>query len=293
LPNNGNFMPIFAVDPRNVLLTMPPDSRLPGSQLDDFKRTRTGALISARLAQRFHWKIGDHVPLHAINVVKKDGSYVWTFDIVGIFETPTNPVQVALMMDYRYFDGERAGDNGTVQFYIEKVADASQATAIGNAIDGRFVNSANQTHTDTERGYAQAQLSEIGDLEFFIDAIVGAAFATLLMLTGSSMTQSFRDRTKEFAVMKTIGFSDWVVASLVLCEATLLCVGAAVIGLLMGGVLLSALGAASGGDIPPVKLPWAVVLYGVAAAAIIALASTLPVAWRAKRLSIVAALAAH
>jgi putative ABC transport system permease protein len=113
------------------------------------------------------------------------------------------------------------------------------------------------------------------------------------MLTGSSMTQSFRDRTKEFAVMKTIGFSDWVVASLVLCGATLLCVGAAVIGLLMGGVLLSALGAASGGDIPPVKLPWAVVLYGVAAAAIIALASTLPVAWRAKRLSIVAALAAH
>jgi putative ABC transport system permease protein len=293
LPINGNFMPVFAVDPRNALLTMPPDARLPASQLENFKRTRTGALISARLAQRFHWKIGDHVPLRAVNVVKKDGSAVWAFDIVGIFATPTNPAQMALVMDYQYFDGERAGDNGTVQFYVEKIADAAQATAIGNAIDGRFVNSANQTHTDTERGYAQAQLSEIGDLEFFIDAIVGAAFATLLMLTGSNMMQSFRDRTKEFAVMKTIGFPDGVVATLVLCEATLLCVSAATMGLLTAAVLLARLGNVSGGDVPPVELSWAVVLYGIAAAALIALASTLPAAWRAKRLTIVAALVAH
>jgi putative ABC transport system permease protein len=286
-----NVVPISAVDPQNALLTMPADSRLSASQLKAFKRTRTGALISARMAERFHWSIGDHVPVRTANIVKKDGSRDWTFDIVGIFESPNNPAQMALLMNYDYFDAERVADKGTVQMYVEKVADPSQATAIGNAIDDRFVNSAYQTHSDTERGYEQAQLSQIGNLEFFVDAVVGAAFATLLLLTGSNMMQSFRDRTQEFAAMKTIGFSDWLVATLVLSEATLLCVCAAAIGLLVSSLLLSAVGGASGGEIPPVKLPWTIALYGLVAAATIALASTLPVAWRAKRLSVISALA--
>jgi putative ABC transport system permease protein len=288
----SNVVPVSAVDPQNALLAMPPDSRIAPAELNEFRKTRTGALVSARLAQRMHWQIGDHVPVRAY-VPKKDGSPVWTFDIVGIYDNQSNPAQLALLMNYMYFDAQRAVDSGTVQLYVEKVADASNAAAIANAIDNRFVNSASPTHTDTERGYTQASLAEIGDLEFFVDAIVGAAFATLLLLTGSNMMQSFRERVAELAVLKSMGFSDGTLATLVLCEAVVLCGGAAVTGLLVASVLLQQMGSASGGDIPSIRLPWPVILYGVTAAATIAIASTLPAAWRTKRLSVVDALAAH
>ncbi len=288
-----NGVAVIAVDPQNALLTMPPDSRLPAAELAEFRRTRTGALISARLAERLHWKIGDHVPVQALNAPTKDGSSVWTFDIVGIYESESNPAQQALVMNYLYFDSDRAAENGTVQLYVEQIADASRATEIANAIDDRFVNSGDPTRTDTERGYAQAQLDEIGDLEFFVDAIVGAAFAALFLLTGSIMMQSFRERIPEFAVMKAMGFSDGTIATLVLCEAVLLCVGAALIGLLIASVLLLAMGGASGGNLPSIRLPLVVVLYGVIAATAIALASTIPAAWRVKWLTVVDALAAQ
>jgi putative ABC transport system permease protein len=286
-----NYVPVFAVDPQNVLLTMPPDSKIPAAELNEFRHTRTGALVSERLAQRLHWKIGDHVPVQALNVPKKDGSPVWTFDIVGIYTSQSNEPQLALLMNYLYFDAERIGGNGTVQLYVEKVADASTATAIANAIDDRFVNSGSPTHTDTERGYAQTSLAAVGDLEFFVDAIVGSAFATLLLLTGSNMLQSFRERVAEFAVLKSIGFSDGTLATLVLCEAVLLSTGAAATGLFLVWVLLQAIGGMSGGDIPSITLPGVVFLYGATAAMTIALASALPAAWRTKRLSIVDALA--
>lgn len=288
----SNVVPVAAVDPQNALLAMPPDSRIAPAELSAFRQTRTAALVSARLAQRLHWKIGDHVPVRAY-VPKKDGSPVWTFDIVGIYANQSNPGQLALLMNYMYFDAERAADNGTVQLYVEKVVDGSNATAIANAIDNRFVNSASPSHTDTERAYTQASLAEIGDLEFFVDAIVGAAFATLLLLTGSNMMQSFRERVGELAVLKSIGFSHGTLATLVLAEAVVLCGSAATSGLLIAAVLLQQMGNASGGDIPSIILPWPVILYGFAAAATIAIASTLPAAWRTQRLSVVDALVVH
>jgi putative ABC transport system permease protein len=287
----ANVVPVFAVDPQNAHLTMLGDFTVPDAELTDFKRMRTGALISARLAERLHWKLGDQVPVQALNAPERNGSNVWTFDLVGIYENKSNPAGLGLVMHYQYFDAERARDNGTVQFYFEKVADPSRATEIANAIDGRFVNSANPTHTDTERGYTQAALSQLGDLEFFVDAIIGAAFATLLLLVGSNMMQSFRERVPEFAVMKTMGFPDSTLAMLVLCEAVLLCTGAAAIGLGLISLLLGEAGRASAGNIPSLRLPWTIVLYGITAAVVIALSSTLPAAWCAKRLSVIDALA--
>lgn len=288
-----NLVPIYAVDSQRLHLTMLGNFKVPKAELADFKRTRTGALISARLARKLRWKIGDQVPVRAVNSPRKDGSIVWTFNIVGIYRKPSNLGQLGLVMHYRYFDTARAGHGATVQFYFEKIADSSEASEIANAIDDRFVNSAHPTHTDTERGYLQTGLSQLGNLAFFVDAIIGAAFATLVLVTGSNMMQSFQERVPEFAVLKTMGFSDGTLAMLVMGEAGLLCCGAAAIGLGLVAVLLGEAGPASGGNIPSVRLSGAIVGYGIVAAAVIALSSTSPAAWRLKRLSIVDALAAQ
>jgi len=287
-----NFVIVLPIDPEHFF-AMNSNFAIDPAARKAFLANRTGALITPSLARRMNWKVGDHVPVRALNALKKDGSPDWTFDIVGIFDLPGSPArdESLLLMNYSYFDTARATDTGTVQMYTESIADASQAAIISNAIDNLFANSPNRTHTETERANAQSQLAQIGDLDFFVDAIVGAAFATLLILTGSTMMQSYRERVREFAVLKTVGFTDGGIAGLVLSEALLLSVGAALLGLLTAQALLPAIANAAAGTIPGVHLPLVVFLAGAGAAVVLAVASALPAAWRAKRLSIVEALA--
>jgi putative ABC transport system permease protein len=259
-----------------------------------FLHTRPGVLVARSLAQRLGWKVGDQIPIHALNAQKKDGTADWTFKIVGTFDIPNSPAgdEPLLLMNYPYFDSARATDTGTVQAYQASIVDASQAAAVSSAIDNLFANSSTPTRTQTERANAQGQLAQIGDLDFFVEAIVTAAFATLLLITGSTLMQAYQERIHEFAVMKTLGFTDKGISALVLSEAMLLTVGAAMLGLLLARSLLRVLSsviAASG--VPGLRLPATVLAFGVGCAVLLALLSALPPALRAKRLSIIDALA--
>ncbi|MGB6451756.1 MAG: ABC transporter permease [Steroidobacteraceae bacterium] len=261
-----------------------------------FLRTRTGALVAQTLAERLGWKVGDQIPIHAFNAPKKGGTSGWTFDIVGTFDIPDSPVRDTplLLVNYPYFDTARAKDTGTVQFYEETIADASQATEVGNAIDNLFANSSNRTVTETERANDESALAQLGDLDFFVEAIVSAAFATLLLLTGTTLMQAYRERIHEFAVMKTFGFTDGGVSALVLSEAMLLTVVAAVLGLTIAHAMLPMLGSLMARvGAPGLRMPWIVFAIGIGYAVLLALVSALPPAWRAQRLTIIDALAAR
>jgi putative ABC transport system permease protein len=263
-----------------------------------FRRTRTGVLVAQSLAQRLAWKVGEQIPIHALNAQKKDGTSDWIFEVVGTFDIPNSPAgdEPLILMNYPYFDTARATDAGTVQFYQETIAEASQAATVSNAIDDLFTNSPNRTQTETERANAQGQLAQIGDLDFFVEAIVAAAFATLLLLVGSTLMQAYRERIHEFAVMKTLGFTDRSIAALVLSEAVLLALGSAALGMLVAHAMLSVLAALmhrAVGVTPLLRLPWIVFAIGLGFALLLALVSALPAAWRAQRLSIIQALAAR
>jgi putative ABC transport system permease protein len=289
---------------RNIVIVLPVDSdsffaenaqfNVSQRDRDALLHTRTGALIMKTVAERLGFKIGDRIPIQALNARKKDGTATWTFDLVGTFDIPNSPIreEPILIMNYDYFDTGRATDTGTVQMYQETIADASQAAAISNAIDNLFANSSNRTHTETERASAQGQLAQLGDLDFFVEAIVGAAFATLLLLTGTTLMQAYRERIKEFAVMKTIGYTDRGISALVLSEAILLTLGSALLGLLIARALLPAIGSQlSRFGLPGLELPGTVLLIGIGFAVLLALVSAVPAAIRAERLSIVDALA--
>jgi putative ABC transport system permease protein len=289
--------------PLNIVVILPvsdnffdgPHSQFTASaeHLAAMRRMRTGALITAGLSQRLGWKVGDHVPVRVINGAKKDGSSDWSFDIAGYFDIPDNPSQDVplLFMNYPYFDTARATDQGTVQSYIERISDASQAAVIASRIDNLFANSGSPTHTDTQRASAQAQTAQLGSLDFFADAIVAVAFATLLLLTGTTLMQSYRERIGEFAVMKTLGFRDEGIAAMVMSEAVLLSVAAAGLGLLVADGLLQLVSRLSQGVLGGLHVPGIVFWAGIGAAVLLALLCAGAPAWQARQLSIVNALA--
>jgi putative ABC transport system permease protein len=60
---------------------------LPGARAETgLAETRTGAIVGRQTADRFHWKIGDQVPIKSPIWHKSDGSDTWEFDIVGIYD---------------------------------------------------------------------------------------------------------------------------------------------------------------------------------------------------------------
>ncbi len=262
------------------------------AQMQAFRSTRTGALVNAALLKKFGWKIGDKVPLHSTIWTRKDnGSLDWTFDIVGSV-TVKDPTQASaqattLLFHYELFDEARSFGKGTVGWFEERVSDPAQSAAISNRIDALFANSPNETKTQPANDFAMAFIKQFGDIGFVLRAILGAVFFALLFLTGNTMMQSVRERIPELAVLKTLGFGDSKVLSLVLAESLLLCMIAAIIGLASSYAALPIIKIALQG----VELKATALIPGIGLAVLLALVVGTAPALRAMRLNIVDALA--
>src|SRR6202167_6206625 len=207
-----------------------------------FRSTRTGALVNVALMKKWGWKVGDKVPLHSTIWTQKNGSLDWTFDIVGSFDvkdpTQASAQSSSLLFHYEMFDEGRSFGRGTVGWFEERVSDPSQSAAMSARIDALFANSPDETKTQPAKDFMMAFIKQLGDIGFVLRAILGAVFFTLLFLTGNTMMQSVRERVPELAVLKTLGFTDGKVLGLVVGEALVLCLLAAVVGLALSYAVL-------------------------------------------------------
>ena len=285
-------------DPKNLIVAFPvepnrefrahPEIVVSKQQIDALRHTRTGAIVGAGLARKFGWKIGDHIPLHSTIWVKaQDSNSDWDFDIVGIYEEPSNRTREdAMFFNYKYFDEARSFSKGTVGWYVVQLQDPHQSAQIAATIDKLFANSPNETKTQTEKEFQQAFLKQIADINLIVTYILFAVFFALLFAVGSTAMQAVREQVPELAVLKTLGFSDSRVLVLVLVQALALCVFAALVGLAIADFLFPLLRDTLG----VVKMPLSVIVEGVVMAAILAAATGIIPAWRAKRLDIVEAL---
>ncbi|CAN7636180.1 ABC transporter permease [Trinickia sp. LjRoot230] len=285
-------------DPKNVMAAFPveperefaahPEIVIPKAQLQALENTRTGAIVGVSLARKYGWKIGDHIPLHSTIWVKAaDGNSDWTFDIVGIYEAPSNRAREdALFFNYKYFDEARSFGKGTVGWYVVQLKDPRESAQIASTIDKLFANSPNETKTQTEKEFQQSFMKQIADISLIVTYILFAVFFALLFAVGSTAMQAVREQVPELAVLKTLGFSDTRVLTLVLLQTLALCIVAAMIGLGIADLLFPRLRDTLG----VVKMPLSVVIEGVVMAAVFAALTGFVPAWRAKRLVIVEAL---
>lgn len=282
--------PQFVVGPQR-LLDVYPEWILPEEQRLAFVSTADGAIVGARLAERFGWKLGDIVPLTSFIWTRADGSRTWEWRIVGIFEgrdAEWRDRAQLMYLNYAQFDEARSpGARGLAGIFIVQVADPGMAEEVAAAVDAHFENSPDETKTQAEAEFQLGFLRQFGDIGFIMNAISGAVFFTILILTGFTMSQAVRERIPELAVLKCLGFTDRAVLWLVLAEALLLCA----LGALAGMLLASAVTGALPPDFPPLRTDLRV--WGFAGASVLALAAAvgLPPALRAMRLRIVDALA--
>jgi len=223
-------------------LSMHPELLLPPEQMKAWLQTRTGAIVGRKTAERFHWKVGDRIPIRSTIWARADGNRVWEFDLVGIYDgrdkgTDTTP----FFLRYDYFDEERRTlwGKGQVGWYTIRVKDPAQAAEVAKAVDKEFENSSAETKTEPEGAFVQAWAQQIGNITYIIATILGAVFFTILLVTGNTIAQSVRERTGEWGVLKAIGFTNAQVLLLILAESCLLSVLGGAIGLGLAWVIIS------------------------------------------------------
>jgi putative ABC transport system permease protein len=291
--DESNAFPVFAVDPARYL-DMYPEFTIAPAQREAFIKTRTGAVAGRRLVERYGWTVGQKLPISSEIHTKADGSLNWEFDLVGTIDAQDPAVQGntdVVLINVQYFDEARQFGKGKTGWYIVRIADPGLGKAISADIDKLFGNSPDETKTQPEKEFALGFAKQIGDVGALVTRILIAVFFTILILTGNTMAQAIRERIPELAILKTVGFSNGAVTSLVLAEALLLMALGGALGMAAAAAIMPLVNGATGGRFPPLFVggtTWAIALVLAIA---VALAIGLPPALRANRLRIVDALA--
>ncbi|HEX5461769.1 MAG TPA: FtsX-like permease family protein [Steroidobacteraceae bacterium] len=273
-----------------------PEYEMPATERRAFAAIRTGVVVGEGLARRYHWKLGDKIPVQADIFAQKNGSNTWTFDLVGIYHVSAARLEseeYGFYFHWDYFDQASALGNGTVNWYVERVADPRQADRIARAIDALSANSDHETQTQREDAFAAHLISQYVDMGPIVGAILGAVFFTLILLTSNTMTQAVRERVPELAILKTLGFPGRGILSLVLGESVLLLASGGAAGLVLASLVVGLVRARLGAQIPLLPVGWAIWLQGLGLTALIGvLVGALP-ARHGMRLRIVDALSGH
>lgn len=269
-----NFFARMAVDAPTVFQVYP-EYKITDEEYELFLKERNACIVGRDIAKQFNWKIGDIIPLNGDIYPGR-----WEFVIRGIYE-PGNKSTDATQMFFRWDylnerllseSPERANEVG---WYIPKIRDASQATQISQQIDALFANSSAETKTETEnefvRGFIAASGAILGAMDFISFIIV----LIIMLVLANTMMMSARERTREYAVLKTLGFTGPQIAGTIVGESLILSVMGGLLGLLLTVPLVMGFAAAVPKawfpvfQIEPITIVWlsvAVLLIAITAA---------------------------
>ena len=284
-----NFFAQMAVDPE-PFLRMYPEYVLPEDQKKAWFADRTGAIVGRATAERFGWKVGDRVPIQGTIFRQRNGGSTWEFTIDGIYEGDKPGVDnTQFFFQYEFLNEARNWGEDMVGWYILRVDDPDQSAQVGERIDAMFANSPYETKTTTEKAFVQGFANQVGDIGAIMTAVLVAVFFTILLVTGNTMAQSIRERTSELALLKTLGFANGLIITLVLLESTAIAALGGAAGLGLAWLFVQG-GDPTGGLLPAFYLPAGDLALGVGLVFALGAASGLLPATQAMRLKIVDAL---
>jgi putative ABC transport system permease protein len=229
--DKNNFFSRMAVDPE-TFFDVYPELLVNSKEYDTFKKERNSCIVGSEIAKQYGFKIGDVIPIDGDIYPGK-----WEFVVRGIYlprEKSTDATQ--MLFHWSYLDErmkqDMPGRAGNVGWYIIKIKDPSQSAVISEQVDALFKNSPNATKTETERAFTQSFISGLNSLLQAMNFVSFIIIGIIMLVLGNTMIMSARERTREYAVFKTLGFSAGHLVGLILGESLLIAALGAGLGVL-------------------------------------------------------------
>jgi putative ABC transport system permease protein len=196
-----------------------PEFLLSPDELVAFKRERNSCVIGSDLAQRYKLKIGDEMQVDGDIYPGK-----WSFVVRGIYRPRDKSTDATQMFFHWQYLDERMrqdmpGRAGDVGWYVVRIADPAKSAIISDQIDALFKNSRAETKTETERAFQQGFVAAAGAFITAMNFMSFVIIGIILLVVGNTMIMSARERTREYAVFKTLGFSAGHLVGLILGES--------------------------------------------------------------------------
>jgi putative ABC transport system permease protein len=214
-------VPSVALDPEQVE-DMWPEWGIPKAAAEEFRRTRTAALVGATLMKKYGWKVGEHVILRG-TMYPVDAELTIAGTMLG-----TQPAAALLFRRDRL--DELMGRPGTVNLFWVKVDNSRSIPGVIAEIDERFSNSAAETITETELGASQTQMGGMRMLLTGAQMLAAMVILAIALVAANTAAMSVRERRKELAVMRAIGFPRGVVLSCLLAEGLVIGLASGALG---------------------------------------------------------------
>ena len=225
-----NFFAQFGTDPDEFFKTFR-DLQMPEDQIKAWQRDRQGVIVDDSLVQKYGWKLGDRIVLQG-NIYPVD----LELNIRGIFHS--NPDDKAVYFNTKYVEEAVSffkGQAGTFSILAASPADVSK---IASTVDDMFRNSPQPTKTESEKAFGLEFVAMMGNVKAFILSICSAVVFATLLVSANTMAMSIRERTREVAVLKTLGFTKRGVLGLFVSEAVALSLGGGVLGAGLGWLMV-------------------------------------------------------
>ena len=211
----------FGIDPAKME-PMFGEAKIPPEQLAAWFTDRTSCIVGADTAKLYGLKIGDKKTLIGTIYpcdleVKIAGIYSGTMDDRNMF------------LHQKYID-EALDDWGKVGMWWVRVDSAEVAPQVIAAIEKAFANTANEVRAETERAFQMSFVSMWANIQVLIGSICTAVIVSLLLVSTSTMSMAIRERFRELAVLKALGFRRHELFAFILAESFGLAFAGAVLG---------------------------------------------------------------
>ena len=219
--DQSHFFGRMAVEPE-TFFEVYPEYQLPKDQFNTFLKERNSCVVGADIAKAENFKIGDIITLEGDIYPGR-----WEFVVRGIYQ-PRDKITdgTAMFFHWKYVDErmkvEMPGREGDVGWYVIKINNPNQAPYISENIDALFANSAAETKTESERVFGQNMMGSLNAIIISMNVMSFVIIGVIMLVLGNTMIMSVRERTSEYAVMKTLGFSSFHITGLIAGESIII-----------------------------------------------------------------------
>ena len=265
-PNDfKNFWPRLAVDP-DTYFDLYPEFQLPPDQLAAFKKERNACVIGRKLAAQHGFKIGD--------VITMEGDIFpgrWEWVVRGVYtgrDQAVDETQMFFQWNYLYeqVQAREPGRPVDAGWYILRVQSPDAMARVATAVDEQFVNSRAPTKTESEKAFQQGFVAMSSAIITSLQVISVVIVGIILLVLANTIVMAVRERTREYAVLKTLGFSARHLFALIFGESLLIALCGGLIGLALTFPMVAGFGKALPTFFPIINVAPLTIALGLGAA---------------------------
>jgi putative ABC transport system permease protein len=284
-----HFFPRMAIGP-DYFFDLYPEFIVPPDQLKAFWHQRNGVIAGRKIAAEYRWKIGDPITLTG-NIYPGE----WRFVLAGIYrgaKKATDETQFFFNWDYlnekvRQTSARRADRVG---WYVVQIENPVRGAEMSREMDAMFKNSLAETLTETEKAFQMSFVSMTEAIVIAVRVVSFVVIGVILLVLANTMAMTARERMPEYAVLKTLGFGNRFLATLIAGESVTIAVSGGCFGMGLAFPVAAVFSAKLGALLPVFEISRETLVFGFLISWGIGLISALIPAWHATHVRVVEAL---